>query len=165
MSLAFVLKNLDWIILKPLPAFERILSLEKTYLSQVHETKLFFNSFDHNARRKVYSASCGDGVWELYLSRNYANLIEELHSSDIVDCSIDPSCISEISSTINWHFQKQTVDKVLSYPDNYFDICFHHDVIEHTRRPYHFLREHFRVLRSGGVYFYQHQICLGLVIS
>jgi ubiquinone/menaquinone biosynthesis C-methylase UbiE len=47
------------------------------------------------------------------------------------------------------NFHKVQPDSRLPFDDGFFDLVFHQDVIEHTERPYSFMREQYRVLRGG----------------
>ena len=50
----------------------------------------------------------------------------------------------------SWNFSQVVKDEKLPYGDNYFDISFSQDVIEHTVKPNFFIAEQFRVLKPGG---------------
>jgi len=53
---------------------------------------------------------------------------------------------------------------ILPFEDDYFDFVFHQDVVEHTDKPYTFLKEQYRVLRGGGHYYVALPIYFALLI-
>lgn len=112
---------------------------------------------------KVLSISCGDGTWE-YLVFHHAKSIKEIIATDIVECPVSKSDQLLLKDLGNWSFTKVDASGILPFEDNHFDFVFHQDVVEHTDKPYTFLKEQYRVLRGGGHYYVALPIYFALLI-
>jgi SAM-dependent methyltransferase len=99
---------------------------------------------------RALSVSCGNGIWD-YLALRAGVGITRVDATDIVACAVHASDQAELRSRGEWQFHQTEPDASLPFENDVFDVVFHQDVIEHTARPYHFIREQHRVLRSGGV--------------
>lgn len=98
----------------------------------------------------LLSYSCGDGIWD-YLSAISNPKIRKITATDIVPQPVRKSDEELIRSVVDWNFVQVKPDENLPFPDKSFDIVIHHDVIEHTAKPYLMLKEQYRVLREDGV--------------
>lgn len=99
---------------------------------------------------KALSVSCGDGIWDyLALQGNFG--LGAIDATDIVECPVKPSDQQLLRTHGAWRFHRVQPDSRLPFDDGFFDLVFHQDVIEHTERPYSFMREQCRVLRGGTV--------------
>lgn len=96
------------------------------------------------------SVSCGDGIWD-YLALSSDVGINTVMATDIVECPVKDGDVVLLNSRGNWKFQRVIPDNPLPFDDNTFDVAFSQDVIEHTVRPFLFLKEQYRVLRGGGL--------------
>jgi len=95
------------------------------------------------------SVSCGDGIWD-YLVLNGGFGIGSIDATDIVSCPVSLSDQKLLKSKGGWNFHQVQGDSSLPFDNDLFDLVFHQDVIEHTEKPYSFIAEQYRVLRSGG---------------
>lgn len=105
---------------------------------------------DLPAQSRALSVSVGDGIWD-YLSFQANPHITSITATDIVDNPVKKSDIAFIKNKGSWEFVKVEAEKRLPFKDNSFDLIFHHDVVEHVKKPYLFLSEQYRVLKKGGV--------------
>lgn len=108
----------------------------------------FFDKENINEDSKILSVSCGEGGYEKLIYEQYpkANII----STDVVDCMVRQQDIDFFKQKGRWNFIKVKPEKELPFCDNYFDLVFHNDVLEHTEKPYFFLQEQFRILKPCG---------------
>ena len=74
----------------------------------------------------------------------------EVTATDIVDCPISLEYQDFLKSNCKWQFVKVEAEKSLPFEENIFDLVIHQDVIEHVLKPYQFINEQQRVLKSGG---------------
>ena len=95
------------------------------------------------------SISCGDGIWD-YLALTNGTGINRIVATDIVQNPVKEEGIIALHNVGYWDFVKVEVDNKLPFKDNNFDVVYHQDVIEHTRKPYLSISEQYRVLRPGG---------------
>jgi 2-polyprenyl-3-methyl-5-hydroxy-6-metoxy-1,4-benzoquinol methylase len=120
--------------------------IEKT----VRKTHIeFIKSIKTSDTMHLLSVSCGDGIWD-YLSAISNPAIKNITATDIVDNPVRSSDQAFLLSVVSWKFQKVMPESPLPFDNESFDIVMHHDVIEHTYKPYLFLEEQFRVLKKGG---------------
>ena len=103
------------------------------------------------AKSRVLSVSCGEGIWD-YLVLNGGFGIASIDATDIVSCPVSLSDQKLLESKGDWHFHQVQTDSPLPFDNDLFDLIFHQDVIEHTEKPYSFMKEQYRVLRGGGMY-------------
>lgn len=94
------------------------------------------------------SVSCGDGIWD-YLALTSDTGVSRIIATDVVTCPVDRTDIRQLQSKGIWNFVQVKPGQPLPFENDSFDLCFSMDVIEHTRRPYLFLSEQFRLLRGG----------------
>jgi len=97
------------------------------------------------------SISCGDGIWD-YLALINGTGINRIVATDIVQNPVKEEGIIALNNVGYWDFVKVEADNKLPFKDNKFDVVYHQDVIEHTRKPYLSISEQYRVLRPGGGY-------------
>lgn len=71
-------------------------------------------------------------------------------ATDIVDNPVRKDEIKILNKLGKWQFKKGKPEGLLPLVDGSFDLIFHQDVIEQTKKPYLFLSEQFRVLKNGG---------------
>lgn len=133
-------------------AILRLKSTERCQLKQIVETKQILSDLPSDI--SILDFSCGDGIWSLVSSTMFGQKISKIIATDLVDCPISSDTLKLIKSQCNFQFIKVEGDKRLPFPDNSFDLVIHHDVLEHTRKPYGMLQEHQRVLKEGGTLFF-----------
>lgn len=95
------------------------------------------------------SVSVGNGIWD-YLVFLHNKNIKKIIATDIIDNPVKKNDIGILRKVGKWEFKKVTPEEKLPFKSNYFDLIFHQDVVEHTRKSYLFLSEQFRVLKNGG---------------
>ncbi len=108
----------------------------------------FLNSTNFPDNAKALSVSCGDGIWDYLVLKN-SNL-KEVVATDIVDCPVKKEEQDFFKEFGLWKFEKIKAEQRYPFVDQNFDFIFHQDVIEHVQKPFLFLQEQFRVLKSGG---------------
>jgi len=131
------LKTLTERLTGPTPRFENL-------------QRQVFNNFIRKGiktKSRGLSVSCGDGIWD-YFALTCG--IESIHATDIVANPVPDSEQKILRENGSWSFSRVVKDEKLPYEDNYFDISFSQDVIEHTVKPNFFIAEQFRVLKPGG---------------
>ncbi len=94
--------------------------------------------------------SVGDGFWD-YIACKANPKLKSIYATDIVDNPVKDHDQFLLKKYVYWDFSKVCADSELPFEDNCFDIVYHMDVIEHTYKPYLFLKEQYRVLRGGHV--------------
>lgn len=120
----------------------------KKYLLKVYdkwiskEIQLFIDLLDVNARR-ILDLGCGDGS----LTRT---IKEKTRASIIVGVDIYEPLL-RLAKSRDIEVIRYDLNR-FPYPfkDNYFDIIISHQVIEHLFYPIKFLKEIYRLLKSGG---------------
>ena len=135
-----------------LNAVERLKSKEKIQAIQINETNKVFNELNSNSN--VLSVSCGDGMWDYILIDKYKSKLNKLTLTDIVDNPIDIIIFNEMKKEVNCEFIKTQKDKRTKFQNESFDLIYHHDVIEHTRKPFLLMSEHYRLLKQNGTLFF-----------
>lgn len=98
---------------------------------------------------EVLSVSCGDGIWDYLLFLNNQS-IKKILATDVVPCPVKEEDQQLLNTMGTWKFQKVDCTGELPFQDERFDFIYHEDVIEHTEAPFRFLKEQYRVLKSGG---------------
>ena len=93
------------------------------------------------------SVSVGDGIWD-YLAFESNPSITSMTATDIVSNPVKEVALLQKKGT--WDFVQVEAEKKLPFKDGLFDVIFHHDVVEHVKKPYLFLQEQYRVLKPGG---------------
>lgn len=131
----------------------RLSRKNKCQAVQVEETCNFFLNIGCGSL-SVLSYSCGDGIWDLLVSNQFSEKVSEIVATDVVPCAISESAKAKIRSRTNFQFCQITKDSKLPFDDEQFDIIIHHDVIEHTRKPYLMMMEQYRCLRKSGSIFF-----------
>lgn len=101
------------------------------------------------AGSRALSVSCGAGIWD-YLALSGPFGVDRVDATDIVACPVRQADEQTLRSLGEWHFRRVDPDGKLPFDDAEFDVAFHQDVVEHTTRPYRFMKEQHRVLRQGG---------------
>lgn len=119
----------------------------------VNSIKLYFFdlllSLKDKKELNVLSVSAGSGFWDKLIVHHLKN-IKKITSTDITDCNFTSETIKEIKKYTNWEYLKVKPEEILAFGNNEFDLIYHHDVLEHVDKPYLFLSEQFRVLKTGG---------------
>lgn len=96
--------------------------------------------------KKILDLGCGEGVWLEAFSKFTA--YENLYGSDIDKASID------IAFSENRQLKKENLvvcpAEILNFPDNFFDIVFQNEVLEHVEDDVKTIQECLRVLKPGG---------------
>lgn len=86
--------------------------------------------------QKVLDIPSGAGAFTQRLIKNKI----EVHSADI----------ENLMQVSNAHFRRADMNQDLPYPDGFFDAVVCIDGIEHLERPFDFIRESCRILKTGG---------------
>ena len=118
-----------------------IISIREAFVS-------FFNKGFREYGSKILSISCGKGGYEKLIFERYENI--NIVSTDVVDCMVSGKDIEYFNKRGVWHFVKVKPEKELPFENETFDLIFHNDTIEHTKKTCFFLKEQFRVLKKGG---------------
>ena len=118
-----------------------IISIREAFIS-------FFNEGFRGHGSKILSISCGKGDYEKLIFKRYENI--NIVSTDIVDCMVSGKDIEYFNKRGVWNFVKVKPEKELPFENETFNLIFHNDTIEHTRKAHLFLKEQFRVLKKGG---------------
>jgi ubiquinone/menaquinone biosynthesis C-methylase UbiE len=96
------------------------------------------------------SVSTGDGLSDYFVFSNTKGTVKKIIATDIVDNPVDKEGQKLLKKLGDWEFKKVGAEKPLPFSDEYFDLVFHQDVVEHVKKPYLFLSEQYRVLKKGG---------------
>jgi methionine biosynthesis protein MetW len=86
---------------------------------------------------------CGDGSFTILLK-------ETLKSREVVGIEIAPEAINAIEKKGIKAYQLDIDEKTFPFNDDYFDVVYCGEVIEHLFNPDHLLKEVYRVLKPGG---------------
>lgn len=98
----------------------------------------------------ILSYSCGNGIWD-YLSALYNPFIKKITATDIVPNPVRSDDQNLLNTLVKWEFIQVKPEDFLPFSDKNFDIVIHHDVIEHSKKPYLMIKEQYRVLKEGGI--------------
>jgi 2-polyprenyl-3-methyl-5-hydroxy-6-metoxy-1,4-benzoquinol methylase len=98
---------------------------------------------------RALSVSCGDGMFD-YVTFMSNDKINSICAVDIVDCPVNPRDVIILKEKGRWDYVRVAAESPLPFETGVFDLVFHHDVIEHVRKPQFFLQEQLRVLKKGG---------------
>ena len=131
---------------------ERLKNKEKVQNVQIQESKKIYSNLNPNSN--ILSVSCGDGIWDYILVNNFKDKIKKLICTDIVPNPIEKEIYNEMKKQVNLEFIKVDKDRQTKFESNSFDLIYHHDVIEHTRKPYNLISENLRLLKKGGTIFF-----------
>lgn len=96
---------------------------------------------------KILDFGCGTGMFIKYM------LNKSPKNVDFFGCDINPISIKanrQDPSLRGVNFKLLKPDQRLPYPDNYFDLVYLLDVIEHTTEPLFMLQEIGRILKKRG---------------
>jgi len=130
----------------------RLKSGGKCQEMQLNKTREVYSNLPQDS--KVLSFSCGDGIWDYILATKHSDKVTKLYSTDIVELPIKQDIVTILKEKVNFSFYTVIPDSTLPFNDEFFDLIIHHDVIEHTRKPYFMIKEQFRTLKKGGVLFF-----------
>jgi ubiquinone/menaquinone biosynthesis C-methylase UbiE len=108
----------------------------------------FFSKGFRGHGSKILSISCGRGDYEKLIFGRYENA--NIVSTDVVDSMVSGEDIEYFNKRGVWHFVKIKPENELPFENETFDLVFHNDTIEHTKKTHLFLKEQFRVLKKGG---------------
>lgn len=97
---------------------------------------------------KALSVSCGNGLWDYLVLAS--GRFERVVATDIVKCPVAPDDVSMLQKLGKWEFCQVEPDRELPIREETFDLVFSQDVIEHTPKPFLFLKDQFRLLKKGG---------------
>ena len=131
---------------------ERLKNKEKVQNVQIQESKKIYSNLNPNSN--ILSVSCGDGIWDYILVNNFKDKIKKLICTDIVPNPIEKEIYNEMKKQVNLEFIKVDKDRQTKFESNSFDLIYHHDVIEHTRKPYNLISENLRLLKKVVFFFY-----------
>lgn len=99
-------------------------------------------SLQYKDKKKFLDFGCGRGDRTVF----FDEFDRVLHGVDWVD-----QLHKEIRPRLHF-IQRDFVKQRIEFPDEYFDLAFSFDVIEHLPEPECFLREVYRLLRKGGIF-------------
>jgi len=99
-----------------------------------------FKKYGMRSGMRLLEPGCGRGEFLL----NFKNLGMEVYGLDLLEDAQKLSKDLEISICNLEHDE-------IPYPDDYFDVIYSKSFIEHLRTPDNYLKESFRVLKSGGM--------------
>jgi SAM-dependent methyltransferase len=129
---------------------ERLGFLYKSiFRAQVHHFTNAIQSISIPENTHALSYSTGNGVYD-YLAFTANPKITTILATDIIPCSVAPSDQMALQGLGDWRFQQVPKESPLPFADASFDLVYHMDVIEHTKKPALFLSEQHRVLKPGG---------------
>lgn len=94
--------------------------------------------------KKILDAGCGYGELLVEIAKNYPD--SHLYGVDLVDIRIKE--VSEKSGKIA--IKKGDIQEKIPFEDNYFDLVFCTETLEHLKNPDHCLQEIIRVLKKTG---------------
>ena len=95
------------------------------------------------------SISTGDGCWDLLAFENEPR-IASIDATDVVPNPVNTEDQALLNTEGIWNFTQVDKEAVLPFKDGDYDLVYHHDVLEHVQKPYLFVKEQYRVLKSGG---------------
>lgn len=98
--------------------------------------------------KRILDQGCGEGVW-------LTQFMKYTDSSNVFGVDIDPEGIKEFISSnedISPNNLKVCPAEKLDFPDNYFDIVFSNEVLEHVEDDKKAVHEVIRVLKPGGYF-------------
>lgn len=110
----------------------------------------FIKTSDSNKDSVALSISVGDGFWDYLVFTNTAGTVKKIIATDVVDNPVNKEDEQLLKSLGDWEFKKVEAEKSLPFENEYFDLIYHMDVIEHVKKPHLFLSEQYRVLKEGG---------------
>jgi ubiquinone/menaquinone biosynthesis C-methylase UbiE len=97
---------------------------------------------ERNVNARMFDCGCGDGEITLRVA-------EIIGTSDVYGVDIDEKALS-VAGGKGIKVYKADINLRLPFEDNFFDVIFSNQVIEHLDYPDNFVREAFRVLKIGG---------------
>jgi len=93
--------------------------------------------------------SVGNGIWD-YLAFLHNKTIRKIVATDVIENPVRKNDVEILRRIGDWKFKRVIPEGKLPFKSNSFDLIFHQDVIEHTKKPHLFLSEQFRVLKKDG---------------
>ena len=94
--------------------------------------------------KRILDAGCGYGELLVEIAKSYPD--SHLYGVDLVDVRIKE--VSEKSGKIT--IKKGDIQEKIPFEDNYFDLVFCTETLEHLKSPDHCLQEIIRVLKKAG---------------
>lgn len=131
----------------PIPEFENFAEF-KNYMELFHGYEVSNNLFFASElnRKEVAEVGCGHGLITFMLSS---------HCKSITGFDVDTKAINYAESlNLIFNFQNvkfQNYDGKFSDVKTTFDIAISMDVIEHVKNPVEYLKEVYKILKTGGV--------------
>ncbi|MBI5413568.1 methyltransferase domain-containing protein [Candidatus Peregrinibacteria bacterium] len=132
-----------------LPTLQERLNNKKMSCVEKYQREFFVNFLRNTSfppDSMGLSVSCGDGIWDYLVLKN--SNIQNIVATDIVDCPVRKEDQNLIRKFGSWEFVQVQPEEKYPFFDSSFDFIFHEDVIEHVKKPFLFLQEQFRVLKS-----------------
>jgi len=122
-----------------------------SYLRETIKNKTSFyrqyDIVDIHDNDKILDFGCGPGSFLKYLIKKTPKNVE-LFGCDINTVAINKNIKNKQLKNVK--FKVIAKDRKLPYPNNFFDVVYLLDVIEHTTKPEFMLREINRVLKDSG---------------
>ncbi|RMD76877.1 class I SAM-dependent methyltransferase [Candidatus Dojkabacteria bacterium] len=102
--------------------------------------------------KKILDLGCGKGVWmsEFVKFTSPENVFGVDCDKDLIDWLVNNAQSPIYQSKIPFENVVHSVAESIPFKDNYFDIVFHNEVLEHVSDDILTIRESFRVLKPGG---------------
>jgi ubiquinone/menaquinone biosynthesis C-methylase UbiE len=102
--------------------------------------------------KKILDMGTGEGVWlgEFTKFTSPKNIFASEYDSELVEELIDLESLVVNQYRIPVENIKNCAGENLDFPDNFFDIVFHNEVLEHVKDDEQTLAECLRVLKPGG---------------
>jgi len=124
----------------------------KTSRVEQVQRRAFINSLNAlqlSTNTKALSVSTGDGCWD-FLAFDKEPRIVRIDATDVVPNPVNIGDQVMLNNKGVWKFTQVEKETALPFKNEEFDLVYHHDVLEHVKKPFLFVKEQHRVLKNGG---------------